>query len=101
MGVLASGEFFDVPFLLQLVNECLHLMLKCAWPMLMAAIIVGIVVAMFQSVTQVQEQTLSFVPKIVATFLAVAMYGPEICYDISMFAGRVLSNIGNMGPPQR
>lgn len=93
-----NTDAFDRNFMINLVIDCLHLMLKCSWPMLMAAIIVGIVVAMFQSVTQVQEQTLSFVPKIVATFLAVAMYGPEICYDVLTFAGRVLGHIGDMGP---
>lgn len=93
-----TPENFDRNFLVGLVDETLKLMLKCSWPMLAAAIIVGIIVAMFQSVTQVQEQTLSFVPKIVATFLAVAMYGPEICYDVLAFAGRVLGNIAQMGP---
>ena len=94
--LMLAADKFDRSFLLALVDETLHLMLKCSWPMLMAAIIVGILVAMFQSVTQVQEQTLSFVPKIVATFLAVAMYGPEICYDIQSFAIRTLSNIAAM-----
>lgn len=93
-----AAEFFDQEFLKALVLECLALMLKCSWPMLMAAIVVGVLVAMFQSVTQVQEQTLSFVPKIVATFLAVVLYGPEICVDIIMFAGRILGYIGQMGP---
>lgn len=95
--MLAAADHFDQDFMLSLINETLELMLKCSWPMLMAAIIVGIIVAMFQSVTQVQEQTLSFVPKIVATFLAVAMYGPEICVDVQGFAARVLGQIGEMG----
>lgn len=96
--IWAVEKLFDVPFMLEIVDECLKLMLKCAWPMLMAAILVGIIVAMFQSVTQVQEQTLSFVPKIVATFLAVVLYGPEICADILAFAGKILGYIGDMGP---
>lgn len=98
MLILAAIDRFDRDFLLALVDETLKLMLKCSWPMLMAAIIVGILVAMFQSVTQVQEQTLSFVPKIVATFLAVSMYGPEICYDIQSFARRTLSHVAEMNP---
>lgn len=97
MLLVFCADRFDQDFLLTIVNETLELMLKCSWPMLMAAILVGIIVAMFQSVTQVQEQTLSFVPKIVATFLAVAMYGPEICGDVQGFAARILSHIGEMG----
>ena len=94
---LAAADHFDQDFMLSIINETLELMLKWSWPMLMAAIIVGVLVAMFQSVTQVQEQTLSFVPKIVATFLAVAMYGPEICGDVQGFAARILGQIGEMG----
>ena len=91
-----AADLFDRNFMMNVVHETLHLMLKCSTPMLMAAIIVGILVAMFQSVTQVQEQTLSFVPKIVATFLAVALYGPEICYDIQSFARKILGNVSMM-----
>lgn len=100
----ANPEAFDKELIFQLVEQSLSLMLKCATPMLAAAIITGIVVAMFQSVTQVQEQTLSFVPKIVGTFMAVVMYGPEICQDCLSFAIAVLAGangfpgIGGMGP---
>ena len=97
MLLMLAADRFDQDFMLSIINETLELMLKCAWPMLVAAILVGIIVAMFQSVTQVQEQTLSFVPKIVATFLAVAMYGPEICGDVQGFAARILGQIGEMG----
>ncbi len=97
MLLMLAADRFDQDFMLSIINETLELMLKCSWPMLMAAIIVGVLVAMFQSVTQVQEQTLSFVPKIVATFLAVAMYGPEICGNVQGFAARILSQIGDMG----
>ncbi|MFN8606559.1 MAG: flagellar biosynthetic protein FliQ [Vulcanimicrobiota bacterium] len=97
MLLMLAADHFDQDFMLSLINETLELMLKCSWPMLVAAILVGIIVAMFQSVTQVQEQTLSFVPKIVATFLAVAMYGPEICGDVQGFAARILGQIGEMG----
>ncbi|MBS2036185.1 flagellar biosynthetic protein FliQ [bacterium] len=97
MLLMLAADHFDQDFMLSIINETLELMLKCSWPMLMAAILVGIIVAMFQSVTQVQEQTLSFVPKIVATFLAVAMYGPEICGDVQGFAAKILAQIGEMG----
>ena len=82
----------------KLVIDCLSLMLSCSTPMLAAAIIVGIAVAMFQSVTQVQEQTLSFVPKIVATFLSLVLYGPQIYQNILSFASEIFRNIALMGP---
>jgi len=95
--MLAAADHFDQDFMLSIINETLELMLKCSWPMLMAAIIVGVLVAMFQSVTQVQEQTLSFVPKLEANFLAVSKYGPEICGEVQGFAARILGQIGEMG----
>lgn len=91
-------EHFTPDFMQKLVIDCLGLMLNCSIPMLAAAIIVGVLVAMFQSVTQVQEQTLSFVPKIVATFLALVLYGPEIYQNILTFAREVFKNIATMGP---
>jgi flagellar biosynthesis protein FliQ len=96
---LAGEEAFNREFMLVVVNECLKLILAISYPMLMAAIISGVAVACFQAMTQVQEQTLSFVPKIVATFYAVLKYGPWIATEIVSFATKVLGMIATIGPP--
>lgn len=49
-----------------------------AAPMLGLGLIVGVVVSIFQATTQIQEQTLVFVPKIIATFVAILLFGPWI-----------------------
>ena len=53
----------------------LMVLLMSAGPML-ASMIVGFIVSLFQATTQIQEQTLSYVPKLVAVFLAMAILGP-------------------------
>jgi flagellar biosynthetic protein FliQ len=50
--------------------------IKVAAPMLLAGLVIGLVVSIFQAVTQIQEQTLSFIPKIVALVAVVAIAGP-------------------------
>ena len=82
-----------------IVSECTDLILHLAAPMLLAAIFSGVAVAVFQALTQVQEQTLSFVPKIVCTFLAVAYYGPYTASRCVEFTTKILNQIGEVGPP--
>ena len=53
----------------QLVRETLLLALKIAAPMLAAGVVVGLLISLFQTITSIQDQTLTFVPKIVAMIL--------------------------------
>ena len=60
---------------LLLVRETLMIALRIAVPILAAGVMVGLAVSIFQSVTSIQDQTLSFVPKIIAIMLAVILLG--------------------------
>jgi flagellar biosynthesis protein FliQ len=64
----------------------------------MAALIVGLMVSILQATTQVQEQTLSFVPKIVATFLAILITGSWVASMISAYTIQIFTAISNFGP---
>jgi flagellar biosynthesis protein FliQ len=75
-----------------LVRHTLVLTLIIAAPMLVIGMIVGIIVSLFQAVTQIQEQTLTFVPKITAMFAAAIILMPWIAqrlldYATAMFSG--------------
>ena len=59
-----------------LVVEMMGITMKVAMPMLLAALIVGLAVSVFQAATQIQEQTLSFIPKILATVVVMVVGGP-------------------------
>ena len=59
-------------------REALFMVMLVAAPMLGLGLIVGVIVSIFQATTQIQEQTLVFVPKIIATFVAILLFGPWI-----------------------
>ncbi|MBF0132259.1 MAG: flagellar biosynthesis protein FliQ [Magnetococcales bacterium] len=61
---------------LELVIDALKTALMISAPMLLTALVVGIIISLFQSVTQIQEMTLTFIPKILATFLALSLTLP-------------------------
>ncbi|ACB84993.1 flagellar biosynthesis protein FliQ [Natranaerobius thermophilus] len=80
-------------FVLHLGREALITVLLAAAPMLASALIVGLMVSIFQATTQIQEQTLAFVPKIVAVLLSVAFFGPWMYTLLTEFAINIFSNI--------
>ena len=63
---------------IQLGREALYTVMLISAPMLGLGLIVGVIVSIFQATTQIQEQTLVFVPKIIATFVAILFFGPWI-----------------------
>ncbi len=63
-------------FVLQLGRNALEMTLILAGPVLLFGLIAGLVVAVFQALTQINEMTLIFIPKIAATVLAIALFGP-------------------------
>lgn len=77
---------------LDLVREALFEMLIISLPILAAGLLVGLVISLFQAVTQIQEQTLTFVPKIIVMIIvAVALIGwigqRMLEFAMTMFAG--------------
>ena len=78
-------------FILYITSKALQLTLLLAAPMLLAALVTGLVISILQATTQVQEQTISFVPKIVATFAALIICSTWIIAMISQFAIEVFS----------
>ncbi len=59
-----------------LATQAMTLTLKVAGPLLIAGLLIGVIVSLFQAVTQIQEQSLSFIPKIVAVGLIIMLLGP-------------------------
>ena len=93
--MLLGQEIFDAIFLPS-IQKAIRLILTLSAPMLLAAIGTGIAVSIFQATTKIQEQTLSFVPKIAATFVAVVMYAPKVKVEGSAFLMEILDYIYNM-----
>lgn len=80
-------------FVIKLGREALTTALMVAAPVLGLGLLVGIVVSVFQAVTQIQEQTLSFIPKILAIFIALIIFGPWMLNMLVQFTHNLLVNI--------
>ncbi len=62
-------------------------------PLLLLSLIVGLAVSIFQATTQIQEQTLAFVPKIVAVFIGLIFFGPWMLSHMLSYTHELLSNL--------
>ncbi|MCI9278220.1 flagellar biosynthetic protein FliQ [bacterium D16-50] len=75
-------------------REALFLIIKVSLPVLLVSLCVGLVVSIFQTVTSIQEQTLTFVPKIVCVFLALVLFGNWMMTAMVEFMTSLWSNFG-------
>lgn len=80
-------------YLLQVAREGLYLVLIASAPPVLASMLVGLVVSVLQATTQIQEQTLTFVPKIVAVFASLVIAGPWIGAQLVRFTRLVFEGI--------
>ena len=61
---------------IMLGTDALYMILEVSMPMLVVALAVGVMISLFQAVTQIQEMTLTFVPKIIAVFIVIVVAAP-------------------------
>lgn len=80
---------------IQLGRDALFMVMLAAAPMLGLGLIVGVTISIFQATTQIQEQTLVFVPKIIATFVAILLFGPWILGMVVDFTRDLFSSFNN------
>ena len=76
-----------------LIVDMMGITMKVAMPMLLVGLIVGLAVSVFQAVTQIQEQTLSFIPKILALVAVIAIAGPWMLGSVVDWTTNLWSNI--------
>ena len=79
-----------------IMRDALVTILLTAGPIIGVALVVGLLISIIQATTQVQEQTLTFVPKIVAVFGSIILLGPYILNQVTGFAIRMFENIANV-----
>lgn len=73
-------------------RDALFLIIKTSAPLLLISLIVGLIVSIFQTVTSIQEQTLTFVPKIIAVFLGMMLLGHWMLNNMSGYMEDLWSN---------
>lgn len=76
-------------------REAIFIAMVAAGPVLLLSMAVGLVVSLFQSVTQIQEPTLAFIPKILVAALALLFFGPFILAMLTDFTSRIFSSVPN------
>jgi flagellar biosynthetic protein FliQ len=83
-------------FVLDLGKQALIMVLLLGAPMLLLGLLVGVLISILQSVTQIQEMTLTFVPKIVAVVMALIFFGPWMLRLLTAFALQIFERLPDM-----
>jgi flagellar biosynthetic protein FliQ len=79
--------------IIRIGREALLLVLLISAGPMLVSVVVGFVISLFQATTQIQEQTLTYVPKLVAVFLTLAIAGPWMLTQAVRFAAMILDSI--------
>lgn len=75
-----------------IANSALFLIIKIAAPVLLVSLLIGLVISIFQTITSIQEQTLTFVPKIIGVFVTLMILGHWMLNGMSEFMVELWSN---------
>lgn len=82
---------------LDISRDAIWVLLKIAAPVMLVALFVGLLIALFQALTQIQEMTLTFVPKILAIFVSLLVMMPYILDEMLVFSERIGERIIEVG----
>ncbi len=77
---------------IDIARQAIYLVLKTSAPMLLVSLVVGLIVSILQTVTSIQEQTLTFVPKLIAIFLVIMLAGSWILNSLKDYMVELFSN---------
>lgn len=83
---MTEGQVLDI------AREALYTIIICSAPLLIISLVVGLIVSIFQTVTSIQEQTLTFVPKIICVFLGMMLFGSWILNNLTEFINTLWSD---------
>lgn len=80
-------------FIIGLGEQSMFYVLKMVGPILIISLASGLIISLFQATTQIQEQTLTFIPKIVAVIVALLIFGPWMLTNSVDFTKTILENL--------
>ena len=84
--MITEGQVLDI------AKDAIYYIIICSAPVLIISLVGGLIISIFQTVTSIQEQTLTFVPKIVAVFIGLMVCGSWILNQLSEFVTTLWSN---------
>jgi len=82
---------------LEIAREALIVVLKASAPVMMVGLSIGLIIALFQALTTIQEMTLTFVPKIIAIFITIVIFLPFMMTTVIEFSNSLFDRIVTMG----
>ncbi|HID03945.1 MAG TPA: flagellar biosynthesis protein FliQ [Desulfobacterales bacterium] len=80
-------------FIVDLCRRAVQITLMMAGPMLLAGMVIGLIVSVFQATTQINEQTLTFIPKIIAVFITLLIMTPWMMHNLTSFTAEIFKTI--------
>lgn len=83
---MTEGQVLDI------AKDALYMIIMVSAPLLLVSLVVGLIISIFQTITSIQEQTLTFVPKIICVFLAMMLFGSWMLNQLTEFIDRLWSN---------
>ena len=83
---MTEGQVLDI------VRDSIYVLLMTSMPLLLVSLVIGLVISIFQTVTSIQEQTLTFIPKIVGVFTALILFGPWMLTMLTEYITRLWTN---------
>jgi flagellar biosynthetic protein FliQ len=87
----------NTPEVLDIARDAIFVMLKIGAPVMLIALVIGLVISLIQALTQIQEMTLSFVPKILVMFVSLLLLLPFMISTLSTFTERLADRIVALG----
>ncbi|MGX9133676.1 flagellar biosynthesis protein FliQ [Rummeliibacillus sp. JY-2-4R] len=78
---------------IKVAEEAIKVILLGSGPLLLVALITGLLVSIFQATTQIQEQTLAFVPKIIAVLVSIIFFGPWMLSQVTSYTKDIFENL--------
>ena len=85
---ITQGEVLDI------ASQAIYTIIMVSAPLLLVSLIIGLIISIFQTVTSIQEQTLTFVPKILAVFVGMMIFGSWMLTQLTEYITDLWSNFG-------
>jgi flagellar biosynthetic protein FliQ len=83
----------DVGLLQEITREAVYVLIAISMPILLLSLVVGLVISLFQALTQIQETTLTFVPKILTIYLGMILLAPYMMSKLQIFTDHIMQYI--------
>ena len=83
---MTEGQVLDI------IRDAIYTLLMISLPLLLVSLVIGLAISIFQTVTSIQEQTLTFIPKIVGVFTALMIFGPWMLSVLTDYINNLWAN---------